>query len=216
MPTFPATDSLFDLLLIGAYRSTVDGHQVRTNLALARLNGYGSEVEALAAMDDLSQWYVDPARRDAFLTEMQANGFVTNFISEVYQHKTRKRMWVSETAHVLRNSQGEIVMLEGTVEDITDRLRTEQLLRESERRFRALTERAQVATTIVDVEGRVLYASASAGLIFGITPEAMAGSNLFDRMHEDDLAANRAELRKVAQRTNSGRESISRHRHSDG
>ena len=53
MPTFPATDSLFDLLLIGAYRSTVDGHQVRTNLALARLNGYGSEVEALAAMDDM-------------------------------------------------------------------------------------------------------------------------------------------------------------------
>ncbi len=216
MPTFPATDSLFDLLLIGAYRSTVDGHQVRTNLALARLNGYGSEVEALAAMDDLSQWYVDPARRDAFLAQMQTNGYVTNFISEVYQHKTRKRIWVSETAHVLRNAQGDVVMLEGTVEDITERLRTEQLLRESERRFRALTERAQVATTIVDVDGRVLYASAGVGSLFGMTSEAMVGKTLFDIMHEDDVAQHRTELRNVTTRTNTGRESVGRYLHCDG
>ncbi len=216
MPTYPATDSLFDLLLIGAYRSTVDGHQVRTNLALARLNGYDSEVDALAAIDDLSQWYVDPGRRDVFLTQMQTNGYVTNFISEVYQHKTRKRIWVSETAHVLRNGHGEIVMLEGTVEDITDRLRTEALLRDSERRFRALTERALVATTIVGIDGRVLYASAGVWPLLGVTPEALTGTNLFDGIHEDDVAEHRAELYNVTQRMNTGRESIARHRHSDG
>ncbi len=170
----------------------------------------------MAGMDDLSQWYVDPARRNAFLTQMQTNGYVTNFISEVYQHKTGKRIWVSETAHVLRNSHGEIVMLEGTVEDITDRLRTEQLLRESERRFRALTERAQVATMIVNVDGRVLYASAGLGTLFGVSSEEMVGRNLFDNMHEDDLAEHRAELRAVTTRTNTGRESVARHRHSDG
>ena len=49
MPSHPDTDSLFDLLLIGAYRSTIDGRQVRTNLALARLNGYETEAEALVA-----------------------------------------------------------------------------------------------------------------------------------------------------------------------
>ncbi|MEO7254364.1 MAG: EAL domain-containing protein [Casimicrobium sp.] len=216
MPSFPATDSLFDLLLIGAYRSTVDGHQVRTNLALARINGYDSETEAMAAMDDLSHWYVDPARRNAFLTQMQTKGYVTNFVSEVYQHKTQKRIWVSETAHVLRNAQGEIVMLEGTVEDITERLRTEQLLRESERRFRALTERAQVATTIVEVGGRVLYASAGVGSLFGVTSEALIGKNLFDNMHEDDVAQHRAELRNVTTRTNTGRESVGRYLHCDG
>jgi len=216
MPTLPATDSLFDLLLIGAYRSTVTGQQVRTNLALARLNGYDSEAEALAAMSDLSQWYVDPSRRDAFVAQMREFGYVTNFVSEVYQHKTRKRIWVSETAHVIRDECGEILMLEGTVEDITDRLRTEELLRESERRFRALTERAQVATAIVEVDGRVRYASASVWQLFGVTPEALIGSNLFDTMHENDQAEHRAELRNVAQRKNTGRESVARHRHSDG
>ena len=216
MSALTVTDSLFDLLLIGAYRSTVAGRQVRTNRALARLNGYDSEAEALAAMNDLSEWYVDPMRRSAFLTQMCAFGHVTNFISEVYQHKTRQRIWVSETAHVLRDDRGEVVMLEGTVEDISERLRTEQLLRQSERRFRALTERAQVATAIVDVDGRVFYASASVWELFGVTPEALIGGNLFDSMHEDDLAEHRAELFNVTQQVNTGRESVARHRHSDG
>ena len=216
MPTPPVTDSLFDLLLIGAYRSTVAGQQVRTNLALARLNGYDREAEALVAMNDLSQWYVEPDRRDAFVMQMREFGYVTNFISEVYQHKTRKRIWVSETAHVIRNEHGDVLMLEGTVEDITERLRTEQLLRESERRFRALTEGAQVATAIVEVDGRVLYASASVWPLLGVTPEALIGTNLFATMHEDDLLEHRDELNNVTQRKNTGRESVARHRHSDG
>ena len=141
MPILPATDSLFDLLQIGAYRSTVTGQQVRTNLALARLNGYESEVEAMAGMPDLTRWYVDPARRDAFVAQLRDVGYVTHFVSEVYQHKTRKRIWVSETAHVIRDAQGGILMLEGTVEDITERLHNERRVLASERRFRALTER---------------------------------------------------------------------------
>ena len=216
MPTHPATDSLFDLLQIGAYRSNVEGRQVRTNLALAQLNGYDSEAEALATAHDLSQWYVEPTRRDEFLTQMHELGHVTHFISEVYRAKTRERIWVSETAHVIRDANGEISLFEGTVEDITDRLRTEQLLRESERRFRALTERAEVATAIVEADGRVLYASAGVLPLFGVTPEALIGRNVFASMHEDDLAEHRAEFFNVTQRKNTGRESIARHRHSDG
>ena len=216
MPTLPVTDSLFDLLQIGAYRSTVNGRQVRTNLALAQLNGYQSEAEALAAVHDLTQWYVEPTRRDEFLTQMIEVGHVTHFVSEVYRAKTRERIWVSETAHVIRNAEGDILLFEGTVEDITDRLRTEALLRESERRFRALTERAQVATAIVEVDGRVTYASAGVLPLFGVTPEAMMGRNVFATMHEDDLAEHRAEFYNVTRQKNTGRESIARHRHSDG
>ena len=216
MPTLPSADSLFDLLQIGAYRSTVTGQQVRTNLALARLNGFETEAESLVAIRDLSLWYVEPGRRDAFVEQMSKFGYVTNFISEVYQHTTRNRIWVSETAHVIRDEQGEILLFEGTVEDITERLRTERLLRESERRFRALTERAKVATAIVKVNGLVLYASAGVWPLFGQKPEALIGSNLFDSMHPDDRAEHRAELHSVTQQQNSGRESIARHRHSDG
>ncbi len=216
MPILPATDSLFDLLQIGVYRSTVAGQQVRTNLALARLNGYESVAEAMAGMTDLSGWYVDPARRDAFVAQLRDVGYVTHFVSEVYQHKTGKRIWVTETAHVIRDAQGEVLMLEGTVEDITDRLHKERLVHASERRFRALTDRALAATAVVDVHGNILYASASVFPLFGVSAEALVGSSLFDTMHEDDLSEHRAELYNVTQRLNTGRESVARHRHSDG
>ena len=45
--------SLFDLLPVGAYRSSPDGRQLRANAALVRLNGYESEAELLAAVGDI-------------------------------------------------------------------------------------------------------------------------------------------------------------------
>ena len=39
--------TLFDLLPIGAYRSSPDGRQLRANPALARLDGYDTEAEEI-------------------------------------------------------------------------------------------------------------------------------------------------------------------------
>ena len=47
--------TLFELLPIGAYRSSADGRQLRANAALVRLNGYASEAELLAAVNDIAQ-----------------------------------------------------------------------------------------------------------------------------------------------------------------
>ena len=46
--------SLFDLLPIGAYRSTPEGRQLRANMALVKLNGFDTESEMLAAVVDIS------------------------------------------------------------------------------------------------------------------------------------------------------------------
>ena len=51
--------TLFDWLPIGAYRSSLHGRQLRANPALVRLNGYDTEAEMLAAVDDIAaKWYV--------------------------------------------------------------------------------------------------------------------------------------------------------------
>jgi len=87
--------TFFELLPIGAYRSTPDGRQIRANAALVRLDGYESEAEMLAATKDLAtEWYVDPQRRVLFKELLAKHGRVINFDSEVYRHKTRERIWV--------------------------------------------------------------------------------------------------------------------------
>ena len=93
--------TLFELLPIGAYRSSPDGLQLRANPALVRMNGYESEAELLAAVQDIGrEWYVDPLQRRRFLDLMEADGRVVNFRSEVGTLDSGGRFLVT-------NSQGE-------------------------------------------------------------------------------------------------------------
>lgn len=133
--------SLFDLLPIGAYRSSPSGQQLRANPALVRLNGYASEAEMLAGVGDIStEWYCEPHRRAEFTRQLQAQGRVVDFVSEVFRHKTRERIWVRELAHQVCDAQGQVLYFEGTVEDITQQHQTRLDLEASEKRFRAMTE----------------------------------------------------------------------------
>ena len=118
--------SLFENAVVGIYRSTLDGRQLRANPALVQLNGYANEAEMLAAVNDIArEWYVDPKRRDEFLNEMRTKGRVTDFVSEVYRHRTRENIWVSETAWCVRSEDGRPVVFEGTVLDASARMHSE-------------------------------------------------------------------------------------------
>jgi len=209
--------SLFDLLPIGAYRTSPEGRQLRANQALVRLNGYASEDEMLAAANDLdSGWYVSPQRRDEFRRAMDTQGFVSNFVSEVYRHKTRERIWIREHAHVVIDAEAGTRYYEGTVEDITAQRQAQLALGASERRFRALTEKAQVITLLCDHELRIRYASAATRTILGRDPDSMLGAQAFDFVHPADSAASQAEFAQVISNTNSGTETLLRVLHANG
>ncbi len=129
--------TLFDFLPIGAYRSTPAGAQLRANPALVALNGYATEAEQLAGVRDIAtEWYVDPARRAQFARQLERDGFVRGFVSEIYRHKTRERIWVSENSHAVRGANGAVLFYEGTVEEVTDRIQAEAALRDSEERWK--------------------------------------------------------------------------------
>ncbi|WP_081816647.1 PAS domain-containing sensor histidine kinase [Fodinicurvata fenggangensis] len=126
--------SLFEHAREGIYRSSLEGQQLRANPALVRLNGYDSEEELLAAVGDIAEeWYVEPGRRDEFKRLMEENDEVVNFVSEVYRHRTRERIWVSENAHLVRAADGAPLYYEGSVREITDERAAEAALMEARR-----------------------------------------------------------------------------------
>jgi PAS domain S-box-containing protein len=113
--------SIFDNAIDGIYRSSTGGRQLRANPALVRLNGYGSEQEMLRSVNDIAaEWYVEPGRRADFMRLLNEEGQVENFESEIYRHKTRERIWVSENARLVRDGAGRPLFYEGTVRDITE------------------------------------------------------------------------------------------------
>ena len=114
----------------GIYRSSPDGRQLRANPALVRLNGYSSEAEMLAAVGDLDvEWYVEPGRRAEFKRLLERDGRVTNFESEVYRHKTRERIWITENARLVRDVDGAPLFYEGSALEITARKQADEAMR---------------------------------------------------------------------------------------
>ncbi|MBP6763412.1 MAG: PAS domain-containing protein, partial [Rubrivivax sp.] len=125
--------SLFEFLPIGAYRSTPDGRQLRANPALVRINGFASEAEQLAHVQDIAnQWYVQPGRRDEFKALLERDGRLLGFESEIYRYRTRERIWVRENAHLVRGPDGRVLFYEGTVEEVTTQVLDRDALRRSQ------------------------------------------------------------------------------------
>ena len=112
----------------GYYRSSLDGKQMFGNKALVRLNGYQTQQELLDSVNDIAtEWYVDPKRRDEFRELLETDGYVENFISEIYRHNTRERIWISENARLVYDSSGNPAYYEGTVREFTDTMKRLEL-----------------------------------------------------------------------------------------
>ena len=189
--THDTLSTLFELLPIGAYRTTPAGVQLRANAALVKLNGYASEAEMLAGTQALDEgWYVLPGRRQEFKDIMARQGHVVDFVSEVYRHKTRERIWVRETAHTIRNSAGAVLYFEGTVEDITSSVQTQQNLADSEALWRMALEAAGDGVWDWYPESGREFLSPNLLRMFGFEPGQLpnAAVELDRRTHPDDMA----------------------------
>ena len=122
---------LIENLSEGIYRSTLDGGILSANPALARLNGCDSPQELLDMVNDIAgQWYVDPGRRSQFRRVLMRHGQIRDFVSEVYRYKTREKIWVVESARLVRDpATNRPLYYEGSVREITEtvkRLKLEQ------------------------------------------------------------------------------------------
>lgn len=186
-------NTLFDLLPIGAYRSSEDGRMLRSNRALVKMNGYDTEAEHIAAVNDIAlEWYVDPGRRAEFVARMKRDDGVTNFVSEIFWHKTRKRAWIRENAHVVRDDQGQVLCFEGTVEDISAQHEAQLALASSERLLRELADQVPgMLYRILNPSSgpkRYLFVSSGVRDLYGIEPADLLadGSLLRDMRHPDD------------------------------
>ncbi len=198
--------SLFEFLPIGAYRSTPDGRQLRANPALVRLNGFASEAEQVASVRDIGvEWYVQPGRRDEFKALIERDGRVVAFESEIYRHKTRERIWVRENAHAVRGPDGAVRYYEGTVEEITDIVRTRQALALSEASVREIVALVPgvIYRLIVEPDGRrrFTYISERVQELYGVSAaEVLADSAVLTScIHPADRERVASEVVRVAE-----------------
>jgi PAS domain S-box-containing protein len=122
--------SIFENAAEGIYQASLDGRLLIANPAMARIFGYGSSQEMISAISDTTmQLWASPEERWGYVRRLREEGAVVGAEARMMR-KDGSTIWVSANVRALRNAEGEVVALEGTLEDITERKRAEKALRE--------------------------------------------------------------------------------------
>ena len=145
--------NIFENAVLGLYQTTPDGRILMANPALVQMLGY-SCFEDLAALNVEEAGYQCGHARQDFKTRIEAGGQVIG-LESAWRKRDGTTVIVRENARAVRDERGRTVYYEGTVEDITEWKRTEQALRESERKYREFYEGSRDGSAAVDTEGRI-------------------------------------------------------------
>ncbi len=103
-------------------------------------------------------------------------------------------MWVNERVRVVRSPDGGRVIL-AACEDITERRRTEEALRESEERFRSTFESAAVGMALMGLDGRWLEVNDAVCRFLGYSREELQRTDFQSITHTEDLEADLERMR---------------------
>ncbi|MGA3281533.1 MAG: PAS domain S-box protein [Smithella sp.] len=148
--------NIFENAIEGIYQSTREGKFITANAALARMAGYESPEELIESIKDIgTQLYVHPKDRKRFLEIRDAEGFVEGFEVEFYK-KDRSKFWVVINARAVKDEQGEIIYIEGLIEDITIRKHAEEQLHQTLDRLKKAV-RTTIGVLVSAVESRDPY-----------------------------------------------------------
>jgi len=118
--------SIFENAIEGIFQVVPRGGILSANPALAHMLGYESPEQLIAEITDIStQIYSNPERPLELKKQVLAHGWVQNFEFAV-SRPDGSQGWLSQNVRAVYDDMGEILYLEGTVQDVTDRKRVEE------------------------------------------------------------------------------------------
>jgi nitrogen fixation negative regulator NifL len=110
--------------------------------------------------------------------------------------KNGELYWESASISPIVDDTGKPTHYVAVKEDMTKRFSAENALRESEERFRLVTENASDLITVINNEGVIRFQSPSVERILGYKPEDWLNRSAFEFVHPEDVPATAAALQR--------------------
>ncbi|MCU0605894.1 MAG: PAS domain S-box protein [Candidatus Edwardsbacteria bacterium] len=151
------------------------------------------QVDMETIIRSYASWGVDTAR----VAEVFDRGGTLAFPElRVVDQDDGSVTWISQQIYGITGRDGVVDRVVSLTQDVSERKRADEDLRNNEERFRALLKNSSDIITIVDADQTIRYASPSAGTVLGLAPDAVAGRPLLSLVHPDDVPAVRRTLRR--------------------
>lgn len=165
---------LYENLNIGLYQTTLDGKILFANKAFAKIFDMNS-VKLLQQMNinDLSAQVNYP--RKNFLQLLKKYKRVIGYEVEI-KTKSGKTKFIRENAQGVYDDKNKLIGIEGSLEDITDKVITHRKLIQSEESYRGLFNSIKEAVYVQDHEGKFLDVNEGALKMYGYPKKKFIGN----------------------------------------
>ena len=156
---------------IGIVRTTLEGRLIEANYAFYQLLGYPEDFTTKRLVKDLaSELYVDAASRTRLVELVLQKGTVTNY-PVLFRGNRNRHVHCNLHVRAAQDRAGNISYLEAFVENVDLQSRTEQKLRESEARYRAIFETTGAGTIIIEEDTTISKVNSGFVRLFGYSKE---------------------------------------------
>ena len=187
----------FELAGSGIAHVGLDGRFLRVNRSLCSILGYSAEELATRTAKDISH-PDDCDITDVQRARMRSGELESARFQKRYLRKDGATVWVHLTVALVRGANGKPLYEIAVFDDETERKQAELALRESEARFRSLTEVSSDWYWQQDDQFRFTVVSGGIHTGIGISPQAVLGKTRWDvaavGMTDEDWAAHKATL----------------------
>jgi len=162
---------MFEVASIGmAQTDPLSGKWLRVNGKMCAITGYSAEEMLKMKVSEIT--HPDDRERDWELFQRVIRAEVPSYhLEKRYLRKDGAIAWVSVNMTVIRNSTGQPIRAMATVEDITERKRTEEILRLQS----AALEATANAIVITDCRGKVEWSNRAFTTLTGYTKAEAVG-----------------------------------------
>jgi len=178
-------EEILNDLNIGYYRGELQGKLIKHNKVLNKIFGYDLS-ESLIGIK-ASDFLLNEEEKINYYKELLEKGSVQNLQIRI-KNKKGSVLVLQVNSRIVKNDRGNPLFVEGTLVDITEKFEIEQKLKDSENKYKLISENANDMIAVLNNKFEYEYINEESSVkSMGYRKEEVIGKSVLEFIHPDDI-----------------------------